>query len=39
MLGDTDMRVLWGSRNRPFTITKMLGAIIASSFTDPQKVI
>mmetsp|Transcript_37226 Transcript_37226/g.100662 ORF Transcript_37226/g.100662 Transcript_37226/m.100662 type:complete len:462 (+) Transcript_37226:217-1602(+) len=35
MLGDVDYKMLWESRNRPFTVTKMLGAIVSKAYTDP----
>ena len=35
LLGDNDMALLWKTRHRPFTITKMMGAIVAKGFTDP----
>ena len=38
MLGDVDFRMLWESRNRPFTVTKMLGAIVSDAYTDPAKI-
>jgi len=38
LLSDADMKLLWGSRNRPFTITKMMGAIVSDAFTDPKKI-
>ena len=31
------MLYLWESRNRPFTITKMMGAIVCDAMTDPNK--
>jgi hypothetical protein len=38
MLGDVDFRMLWESRNRPFTVTKMLGAIVSDAYSDPAKI-
>ena len=35
LLGHNDMALLWKTRHRPFTITKMMGAIVAKGFTDP----
>jgi len=34
-LTDLDYKLLWESRNRPFAITKMLGAIVSKAYTDP----
>ena len=32
------MKLLWESRNRPFTVTKMMGAIVSDGMTSPAKV-
>uniref|UniRef100_A0A7S4PQ23 Uncharacterized protein n=1 Tax=Guillardia theta TaxID=55529 RepID=A0A7S4PQ23_GUITH len=36
LLGDSDLKLLWASRNRPFTIIKMMGAIIQKFYTDVE---
>mmetsp|Transcript_16434 Transcript_16434/g.38043 ORF Transcript_16434/g.38043 Transcript_16434/m.38043 type:complete len:454 (+) Transcript_16434:41-1402(+) len=38
LLGDGPMKLLWESRNRPFTVTKMMGAIVSDGMTSPAKV-
>jgi hypothetical protein len=37
LLGDGDMALLWKTRHRPFTITKMMGAIVSKGFSDPVR--
>lgn len=37
LLGEKDCEMLWRSRNRPFTITKMIGAIVSHAYTDPER--
>ena len=37
LLTEKDCEILWKSLNRPFCVTKMMGAIISNAYTDPAR--
>ena len=37
LLTEKDCEILWKSLNRPFCVTKMMGAIVSNAYTDPAR--